>query len=150
MAQAALALVLGVWLLGGCTSSPKRPKAETPLQALNGENYQTPAPGIPEHVAVPARPKGHERPIVVQGKVMMSAGLGAVPIQGVEIGLFTEDGKLLGTAVSAAGGEFSLPAPVKSGRFKIKTMGGQYSGQYLVSIDNYPVAGVLLQVHKND
>lgn len=149
MVKTALALILTIAGLGACVSKAKRPKAETALQALNGENYELPAQGTADRLVLPIV-KQKERSVVVQGKVMMQAGLGAVPIQGVEIGLFGEDGRLLVSGTSGQGGEFSLPSPVKSGRYILKTTGAQYSGQYPLTMENYTVSGILFQVHKND
>ncbi len=147
MARSALILLLVSTL--GCVTKARRPRAETALQALNGENYELPAHGIPDHLLAPIL-RQKERSIEIRGKVLLQAGLGAVPVKGVELGLFTEDGRMLGSGSSGEGGEFSIPAPVRSGNYKLKTMGEKYKGQYPVKIDNYSVEGILLQVEKAD
>lgn len=156
MAKKATPLIFCVVLFSSCAYGPKTEK-KSPLNALNGENYVTSAEGgtmgttlNSGGVALPIAMKRKDRATEVQGKVMMQAGLGAVPVQGVEIGLFAEDGKMLANGSSGIGGEFTLRVPVRNGVYKLKTIGDKYEGQYPVAVQSYSVTGILFQVQKKD
>ncbi len=142
------ASVIVAAVLVGCAYGPKTEK-KSPLNVLNGENYQTGPAGTTNQLVVPIVKRKH-RSTEVQGKVMMQAGLGAVPVQGVEIGLFADDGKMLANGTSGVGGEFVLQVPVKNGVYKLKTIGTKYTGQYPVAVQSYSVTGILFQVQRAD
>lgn len=150
MVQKTLILVL-LLSLGACAYGPKTEK-KSPLNILNGENYEQPKTGAvvsSDGVVIPIV-KRKERSTEVKGKVMLAAGLGAVPVQGVAVGLFAEDGKMLSNTTSGIGGEFSLKAPVKNGVYKLKTIDEKYSGSYPVAVESYSVTGILFQVQRKD
>lgn len=147
MVQKTTILVL-LLSLSACAYGPKTEK-KSPLNVLNGENYQTAPDGTVDRPVIPIV-KRKERTTEVQGKVMLAAGLGAVPVQGVAIGLFAEDGKMLANTTSGIGGEFALKAPVKNGVYKLKTIDDKYSGNYPVAVESYSVSGILFQVQKKD
>lgn len=140
-----LTLLLSVaFLISSCAYGPKV-EHKTPLDVLNGENYEASKEG-PTTVVVPIV-KRKERMTHIQGRLMTAdVTMLSVPLRFVPIDLVSAKDEVLQQIRTENDGSFEFSAVMPNGDYLLRVESPKYFGQTKIAVNAYEIKNVLLKV----
>jgi hypothetical protein len=108
--------IAAIFLFSACVYGPKAER-KSPLNYLNGENYESSPQGPDKMVVVMAKRK--DRTTRLRGRVVRKEGLVEVPVKQARVTLSNAEKATVAEARTDLNGEFALAGVIPNGRYRI-------------------------------
>ncbi len=131
-------------MTSGCVYGPKAER-KTPLDYLNGENYETSATGGIDHVVVPLI-KRKEKSSRITGRVLQGEGISQIPLRNLRLGLFAREGSMIQEATTDNSGNFVFVGVFHNGQYRIQILSTKYVAEQSFDLTSYAVDNLVLRV----
>lgn len=133
-------IILGcLVLIVSCVTGP-RAERKSPLNILNGENYQTGSDGSTDRVVVPILTR-KERLTTVAGSVYVQDNLTRIPMRFQTVVLKSK-AKVIFETNSNEKGEYKFTGVLPNGSYTLGAESKEYSGKTAIEISTYENLGI--------
>jgi len=113
------------------------------LEALNGENYNTPKTAAVNPVAVTFVER-KQRSTTISGRLVRQESLVDVPMKNARLKIKNESGAVLEEVRTQLNGQFSFVGVYSKGRYQLELVHELYSAQLQVEVLSYTIENLLM------
>jgi hypothetical protein len=132
-------------LLSACVYGPKV-EHKSPLNSLNGENYETSALGQADTLIIPVV-KRKAKTTRLQGEAMFEDGINQRPIKFIKLQL-KKDAQVLAEATTNTSGKYNFSLVLTNGMYLIEAADKKYSGHIKFNVDRFVMTDLVVPLIK--
>lgn len=118
---------------------------KSPLNALNGENYQTAQSETPSTLLVPFAEK-KERTTKIEGQLIIQEDMSlGTPLRYISLDLLNSKGESVQKVSTLNDGHFTFSGVFQNGSYTIKVDSKKYSGEFKLEVRSYSIEKIIIQ-----